>query len=74
VGRPRALKAVRGEELKKMAVKKETKEEREMRIFSEFAEAAKFGVDRGSIQNEKPPKPDIGCTIGGQRYYFELGE
>ena len=25
-------------------------------------------------ENEDPPLPDIGCTIDGHAYYFELGE
>jgi hypothetical protein len=53
------------------AVRKETGE---MTVFTEFAVAASLHVDSGTPRNEKPPLPDISCTIGGQPHLFELGE
>ncbi len=45
-----------------------------MKLFLDFKEAATLEVDFGSEKNEKPPLPDIGCTISGSPYFFELGQ
>jgi hypothetical protein len=45
-----------------------------MKVFTEFAVAASLHVDSGTPGNEKPPLPDISCSIGGQPYLFELRE
>lgn len=50
------------------------KELAEMRAFLGFIEAAEIGIDLDSPANEKPPRPDISCTIDGDPYFFELGE
>jgi hypothetical protein len=54
------------------------KARRELKIFRLFAAVASTDagvrIDLGSIKNELPPKPDISCTIDGERHYFELRE
>jgi hypothetical protein len=50
------------------------KESDEMKIFMEFVTAAPLNVDSGTPKNEKPPLPDVSCTIGGKPYLFELGK
>ena len=56
----------------------EEKARRELRIFESFASVAStdanLRIDPGSIKKELPPKPDISCTMGGERHYFELRE
>jgi hypothetical protein len=50
------------------------KEMAEMKVFKEFISASALSVDPGTAKNEKPPIPDIRCTIDGTPYMFELGE
>jgi hypothetical protein len=50
------------------------KELAEMTAFIRFTAAASLNVDSGTPKNEKPPLPDISCSIGGAPYLFELGE
>jgi len=44
----------------------------EMAVFRLFAPASGLPIDEGSPENHDP-KPDILCTISGQKYFFELG-
>jgi hypothetical protein len=57
-----------------MTNREDLKAERERTIFSKFVEASGIAVEAGSIACERPPKPDISCSIGGEKHYFELGE
>jgi hypothetical protein len=57
-----------------MTNREDQKAERERTIFSQFVEASGTEVEAGSIVSERPPKPDISCSIGGEKHYFELGE
>jgi hypothetical protein len=57
-----------------MSKKEEDKARYEQTIFTEFVEAANLDVDMNSLKSERPPKPDINCTISGERHYFELTE
>lgn len=50
------------------------KEMAEMETFAEFVSASGLNVDPGTMNNEKPPLPDMRCTIEGAPYFFELGE
>src|SRR5258708_814419 len=50
------------------------KEMTEINVFNGFISASGFNVDPSSAKNEKPPMPDISCTIDGASYLFELGE
>jgi hypothetical protein len=45
----------------------------ERRVFLEFARAAGFTMDHGTVDSREPPEPDIRCRLGGQTVYFELG-
>jgi len=58
--------------------KEEEKARYERLIFTDFAKAANtvadFSVNLESVKSEEPPKPDISCTIDGQRNYFEMTE
>ena len=38
-----------------------------------FAEIAGLDVELRSIRQDRPPAPDITCTVDGQRVCFELG-
>jgi len=45
-----------------------------MAVFLGFAAAGSLNVESGTAVNEKPPLPDISCTIDDAPYLFELGE
>ena len=45
-----------------------------MTAFNGFVAASGVNVDPDTAKNEKPPMPDISCTIGGIPRLFELGE
>ncbi|HUY12895.1 MAG TPA: hypothetical protein VMX16_04585 [Terriglobia bacterium] len=47
---------------------------REWWAFEKFASVAPLDVDPRTIENRKPPEPDIRCRISGKEHYFELGE
>jgi hypothetical protein len=49
------------------------KEAHEREVFLEFAGAAGLAVDHGTVENCKPPQPDIRCKLEGQAVYFEFG-
>src|SRR6266568_3258531 len=57
-----------------MSIRENQKASRERQIFAAFVNAAKLEIDAGSVSSERPPKPDISCTILGHRHYFELTE
>jgi hypothetical protein len=42
-----------------MQNKDEEKARREREIFTEFTPVTQLSIDAGSIQSERPPKPDI---------------
>lgn len=47
----------------------------EMVVFLEFARAAKLEVDLNSVENRRPPEPDIACRVDGRGIVgFELTE
>jgi hypothetical protein len=46
----------------------------EMSIFKSFASVSGLPIDGGSAENGARCYPDIGCTVSGQRYWFELGQ
>jgi hypothetical protein len=46
----------------------------EMLVFQSFALACGLPIDEGSPENGAQYYPDIGCTISGQPYWFELGQ
>ena len=46
----------------------------EMSVFQSFASVCGLPIDKGSHENGAQYYPDIGCTIAGQRYWFELGQ
>jgi hypothetical protein len=49
--------------------------ERELRVFSAFAEAAELTIVPGTIQKRQPPEPDVSCEIVGRgSVAFELVE
>jgi hypothetical protein len=50
------------------------KESGEMKVFLDFVAAARLNVDSGTPKNEKPPLPDISCSIDAKPHLFELGE
>jgi hypothetical protein len=50
------------------------KEHREFVMFTRFAPAANLNVDPRTIENRKPPEPDILCEVSGTKRYYELGE
>ena len=47
------------------------KEVAELSTFMEFAKAAHLPLE--SVENARPPRPDIRCQINGDEYWFELG-
>jgi hypothetical protein len=57
-----------------MSNREKEKARNERRIFTEFVAAADLDIDGDSIQSERPPKPDLSCTVSGERHYFELTE
>lgn len=57
-----------------MSMREQEKAERERIIFQRFASAAGQRAEHGSINSERPPKPDISCIIEGVKHHFELGE
>src|SRR5271170_6472334 len=48
------------------------KQNQERRVFLEFAKLSGLPVDPETIENRKPPEPDILCVVGGERIAFEL--
>jgi len=50
------------------------KEVKELRTFIGFYRAAKLDVDPRTIENRKPPEPDIHCELSGRAQFYELGE
>lgn len=46
----------------------------EMLVFQSFVLACGLPIDEGSAENGAQGYPDIGCTISGQPYWFELGQ
>jgi hypothetical protein len=46
----------------------------EMSVFQSFASVSGLRIDEKSSENGQQNYPDIGCTISGQRYWFELGQ
>lgn len=46
----------------------------EMLVFLSFASVSGLPIDEGSPENGAQGYPDIGCTISGQPYWFELGQ
>jgi len=57
-----------------MSTKEQTKAGRELSVFDEFCTRSAVDVDRSSIQCQRPPKPDIACTVAGTATEFELVE
>src|SRR5260370_26983074 len=57
-----------------MSMREQEKAERERNIFQRFASAAGLRAEHGSINSERPPKPDISCVIEEAKHHFELGE
>src|SRR2546423_1161808 len=57
-----------------MSKKEQAKAERERAVFEEFCAQARLHVDQSSICCQRPPKPDIHCTIAGTPTEFELVE
>ncbi len=52
-----------------------TKANREKEIFELFAVASTLAIDTSSIENRKPPEPDIRCRLdNGETVAFELTE
>ena len=49
-----------------------SKADDERAVFSEFAKAARLGVEPESVHSEEPPLADISCRLGGKVRYFEL--
>lgn len=54
--------------------KDQKKEVKELGIFIEFCRAADLDVDLHTIENRKPPAPDIYCELSGRGHFYELGE
>jgi hypothetical protein len=50
------------------------KEVKELRTFIGFCRAADLDVDPRTIQNRKPPEPDIYSELSGRGQFYELGE
>lgn len=50
------------------------KEVKELRTFIGFCRAAGLDVDPRTIENRKPPEPDIYCELTEQGQFYELGE
>jgi len=50
------------------------KEVKELRTFIGFCRAADLDVDPSTIENRKPPEPDIYCELSGHGQFYELGE
>jgi hypothetical protein len=50
------------------------KEVKELRTFIGFYRAADLDVDPRTIENKKPPEPDIYCELSGRGQFYELGE
>ena len=50
------------------------KEVKELRTFIGFCRAAGLDVDPRTIENRKPPEPDIYCELSGHGQFYELGE
>lgn len=46
----------------------------ELRAFLGFVEASGLNIDRATAVCLDPPSPDIRCSLGSSRYFFELGE
>jgi hypothetical protein len=46
----------------------------EMSVFKSFASVSGLPIDEGSPDNGAQYYPDIGCTISGERSWFELGQ
>ena len=61
-----------------LSKKEEQKEQYQQQIFEKFAIAAntshQLGIEVASISNQRPPLPDIYCTILGRPHYFEITE
>jgi hypothetical protein len=57
-----------------MNAREDEKAARERTIFVRFAKAAGLVVEEGSIQSDRPPRPDISCKIRQTTHHFELGE
>lgn len=52
-----------------------TREEFERLVFESFLQVAPFNVAEGTVENRKPPEPDIVCQIDGRGVVgFELTE
>jgi len=52
-----------------------TQEEFERSVFESFLQVAPFTITEGTIENKKPPEPDIVCNIDGRgEVGFELTE
>lgn len=50
-----------------------SKEKQELEIFTAFARVSPLSISLESIENRKPPEPDIVCELeSGNRIYFEL--
>jgi len=49
------------------------KEVKELRTFIGFCRAAGLDVDPRTIENRKPPEPDIYCELSGHGQFYELG-
>ena len=53
----------------------QTKASREIQVFLEFLQKSKLPIDRDSVENRKPPEPDILCRHSEQGFVaFELVE
>jgi hypothetical protein len=50
------------------------KEVKELWTFIGFYRAADLNVDPRTIENRKPPEPDIYCELSGRGQFYELGE
>lgn len=50
------------------------KEVKELRTFIGFCRVADLDVDPRTIENRKPPEPDIYCKLSGHGHFYELGE
>lgn len=57
-----------------MNFREQEKAAREKTIFERFTKAAGLRVENGSVQSDRPPKPDISCRIAQATHHFELGE
>lgn len=53
----------------------QTKASREMQVFLEFLQKSELPIDRDSVENRKPPEPDILCRHNEQGFVaFEFVE